>query len=191
MTTFHDIAAAAGTGDPRANDEFFRAVYDDLRRLADRFLDGERVHHTLQPTALVHEAYLRLFCGGTREPISADREVFFRTAARAMRQILVDSARRKRSAKRGGGAAQIMVDPAELTAPQASEDLLALHEALERLAESAPVAAEVVSLRYFGGLTVDEAAAILGVSPRTAANHWAYARAWLLVELDEKQSEPR
>jgi len=186
MMTLLELASAARAGDPRAGDELFREIYDDLRRLADHFLNGERIHHTLQPTALVHEAYLRLFCCGARKPIAEEREVFLRAAARAMRQILVDSARRKRSTKRGGGVARLMVAPEEIAAPEASEDLLALHEALEQLALSAPVAVEIVSLRYFGGLTVDEAAAVVGISPRTAANHWAYARAWLLVALDDK-----
>lgn len=184
MKTLGETDAAAELDDPAA-DELFRAVYDDLRRLAEHYLYGERQHHTLQPTALVHEAYLRLFGTRTAEPAWAGREAFFRAAARAMRHILVDSARRKRSAKRGGAAARLAIDPSQLTAPEASDDLLALSEALDRFAALAPAAAEIVSLRYFGGLTVDEAAGVVGVSPRTAANHWAYARAWLLLALDD------
>ena len=162
-------------------DELFRLVYDDLRALADRYLAGERAGHTLQPTALVHEAYVRLVGTPAR---AGGRRPFFAAAARAMRHILVESARRKKCDKRGGGRAREALDPDRVALPEPAAHLLALHDALEAFAAVEPVAAELVTLRYFGGLTLQEAAEVLDISPRTADTYWAYARAWLLTALD-------
>jgi RNA polymerase sigma factor (TIGR02999 family) len=159
-------------------------VYDDLRRLAAQRLAGENPGQTLQPTALIHEAYLRV--AGAEAPGGWDnRGHFFAAAAEAMRRILVENARRKHAAKRGGDLHRHDFDPDQLHAPERSDDLLALDEALDRLAAAEPQVAELVKLRYFAGLTVPQAAATLGVSPRTADAWWAYARAWLLAELSD------
>ncbi len=138
---------------------------------------------TLQPTALVHEAYLRLV-GEAEEPHWDNRGHFFAAAAEAMRRILVENARCKQAAKRGGGRARADLDVNQLAVPEVREDLLALDEALDQLAAADPEAARLVQLRYFAGLTLAEAAQVLGVSPRTADRLWAYARAWLLQALE-------
>jgi RNA polymerase sigma factor (TIGR02999 family) len=163
-------------GDREALHVLIPVVYDELRRIARRHLRRERPDHTLQSTALVHEAYLRLV--GIAEPrVYRDRRHFFATAARAMRRILIDQARRKQAEKHGGGRPhQALFD---LAAPQPDDELLALNEALEQLAAEDPVKASLVELRYFAGLTNDQAADVLGISPSTADRHWAYARAWL------------
>jgi RNA polymerase sigma factor (TIGR02999 family) len=153
-------------------------VYDELRRLAAARLAAEPSGHTLQPTALVHEAYLRLV--GPADAARWDsRGHFFAAAAEAMRRILVDHARRKAAARHGGGLARLELEPDLAAAREPREDLLALDEALDRLAVEDPLKAEVVKLRYFAGLTLPETAAALGLSERTAGRHWAYARAWL------------
>lgn len=187
MATARELAAAAHAGDVQAGNDLFQVVYDDLRRLAASFLNGERHDHTLQPTALVHETYVRLLGGLGGDRAWAGRGPFFAAAARAMRNILIDSARRKRSSKRGAGLAREILDPEQVAEPEKSDDLLALNDALDSLAAVEPAIAELVVLRYFGGLTVAEAAETLGVSPRTAADHWVYARAWLLEALDGKE----
>jgi RNA polymerase sigma factor (TIGR02999 family) len=173
---------AAATGQQQAAKELFHVVYNDLRRLAQRYLEGERPGQTLQPTALVHEAYLRLF-GAASGPPLANRRVFYAAAARAMRHILVESARRRNSLRRGGDHAREALDPDRIAEPEVANDLLALHDALDALAEAEPNIAELVSLRYFGGMTLREAADVLGIAPRTADTHWAYARAWLSVAM--------
>jgi RNA polymerase sigma factor (TIGR02999 family) len=174
---------AVGPADPQAADQLLPLVYDELRRLAAHRLSHEAAGQTLQPTALVHEAYLRLVAspGGESgdEPRWHNRGHFFAACAEAMRRILVEQARRKRSAKRGGGRAREGLDPAELLAPEPREDLVALDEALTQLAATDRRAADLVQLRYFGGLPLHEAAAVLGISPRTADRLWQYARAWL------------
>jgi RNA polymerase sigma factor (TIGR02999 family) len=181
------ILEAIDQGDPHAAEQLLPLVYDELRRLAAHKLAGEAAGQTLQPTALVHEAYLRLVARPSSAsgpgPEWSGRGHFFAAAAEAMRRILIDRARRRRSRKHGGGHAWQDVDLAQVAAPQAAEDLLALDEALQKLAAGDPRAAELVKLRYFAGLTIPEAAAALGVSPRTADSWWAYARAWLLAEL--------
>ncbi len=184
MANLRELAVAAQAGDLKAGDDLFQIVYDDLRRLAARYLNGERHGHTLQPTALVHEAYVRLLGGAPGNHLWAGRGPFLAAAARAMRHILVDSARRKRSAKRGGGLAREILDPDKVAEPELADDLLALHDALDALAAIEPAVAELVTLRYFGGLTVAEAADTLGIAPRTAADYWAYARAWLREAID-------
>jgi RNA polymerase sigma factor (TIGR02999 family) len=153
-------------------------VYDDLRRMAGHQLAREAPGQTLDATALVHEAYLRLV-GGHAESHWDSRGHFFAAAATAMRRILVESARRKRRRKHGGGLVRHGLDEGEVAAPQPREDLVALDEALTQLAAVDPVAAGLVQLRYFGGLSLPAAAEALDVSPRTAARIWAYARAWL------------
>ncbi len=151
-------------------------VYDELRKLAARKLSGEAANHTLQPTALVHEAWLRL-AGENRD--FTGRTHFFAAAAEAMRRILIDQARRKSSLKRGGDPqlGELHESRIEIRAP--SDELLAVHEALEQLILEDALAAEVVKLRYFVGLTIPEVAEALGIAPRTADRHWLFARAWL------------
>ncbi len=165
-------------GDPQAAAQLLPLVYDELRNLAAHRLAHEAPGQTLQPTALVHEAYLRLL-GGEAEKHWDSRGHFFAAAAEAMRRILVESARRKKRLKHGGGRARLPLEEAELLAPEPSEDVLALDEALTALAATDRAAADLVQLRYFGGLSIPDAAQALGVSPRTAERLWAFARAWL------------
>jgi RNA polymerase sigma factor (TIGR02999 family) len=175
------ILAAIEQGDPRAAGELLPLVYDELRKLAAARLAGEKPGQTLQPTALVHEAYLRL-AGGKPPDGWGGRGHFFAAAAEAMRRILVENARRKGRLRHGGGR-RAEFDPEDVADEARSDDLLALDEALDRLAAEEPAAAAVVKLRYFGGLTAEEAAAAAGVSLRTANRHWAYAKAWLFQAL--------
>jgi RNA polymerase sigma factor (TIGR02999 family) len=182
MSEVSHLLAAIDRGDPHAAEQLLPLVYDELRRLAARKLAHEAPGQTLTATALVHEAYLRL-AGGGEGPRWDGRGHFFAAAAEAMRRILVESARRKRSLKRGGGLARQELDEAQVIAPEAPEDLLALDEALDKLAARAPAKAELVKLRYFAGLTIEQAAQALGISPATAERHWAYARAWLHQEI--------
>lgn len=176
----HDVTRilnALEGGDPGAIDALVPAVYEELRLLAAQKLARERPGHTLQATALVHEAYLRLVDSGGQGWQS--RTYFFGAAAEAMRRILVDSARRKQRLKRGGGHQRMDVLDGDLAMEGRSEDLVALDEALTELAETDPAKAELVKLRYFAGLTIEQAAELLSISPATAKRHWAYARAWL------------
>lgn len=170
---------AAAHGDPRAGDQLLPLVYDELRRLAARNLAGEKPGQTLDATGLVHEAYLRLIAPGGEVQPFANRRHFFAAAAQAMRHILVESARRKAAHKRGGGRVRADVDVADLVAPEQAEELLAVHEALDGLAATDPQAAELVSLRYFAGLSIPEAAEVLGIGARSADRLWSFARAWL------------
>lgn len=155
-------------------------VYAELRALAAARLAREKPGHTLDATALVHEAYLRVAADQQFE----DRGHFFGAAAEAMRRILVDAARKKRSAKHGGAMTRRDADEVPLAAPQPPEDLIALDEALTRFAAIEPQKAELVKLRYFAGLTVEQAADALGISPATAKRHWAYSKAWLFQALE-------
>jgi RNA polymerase sigma factor (TIGR02999 family) len=170
--------------DPETPAQLLPLVYDELRKLAAQQLIHEAPGQTLQPTALVHEAYLRLV-GDQANQHWRGRRHFFAAAAEAMRRILIDNARRKRAAKRGGHLRRHDFDPDRFHAVAESEDLLALYEAMDRLAASEPQVAELVKLRYFAGLSIPHAAATLGISPRTADAWWAYARAWLLGELKD------
>lgn len=178
MTTVTQLLEAATRGDRHAAEALFPLVYDELRRLASAKMACESPGHTLNATALVHEAYLRLTGGQAFE----SRSHFLKAAALAMRRILVDHARARNAAKRGGGQ-RLELDSNHLVAASPDSDLEALDEALTRLAEKHPQQAELVQLRYFGGLTLEQCADMLGVSARTADTWWAYARAWLTVEL--------
>jgi RNA polymerase sigma factor (TIGR02999 family) len=170
---------AAAAGDCWAAADLLPLVYDELRQLAAARMAAEAPGQTLEPTALVHEAYLRLVGDQSFD----GRGHFFAAAAEAMRRILVENVRRKRSLKQGGGRGREEFDEVQLAAPEPVEDLLALDEALDKLAAKDPVKAELVKLRYFAGLTIEEAAAALGISPATAKRYWTYARTWLFQEI--------
>jgi len=183
MSEVTRILSAVEQGDPHAAEQLLPLVYDELRQLAAHKLARQMPGQTLQPTALVHEAYLRL----VGDPKGADwdsRGHFFAAAAEAMRRILVENARRKGRRKHGGGLVRHDLDPAEqITEPEVREDLLALDEALSKLTSVDPQAGQLVQLRYFAGLSIPEAAKALGVSPRTADRLWSFARVWLLREI--------
>jgi RNA polymerase sigma factor (TIGR02999 family) len=176
------ILSAIEQGDAHAAGQLLPLVYDELRRLAAQKLAQEKPGQTLEATALVHEAYLRLVGTGA-EPHWDNRRHFFAAAAEAMRRILVENARRKQAAKHGGGRHRRDLDAEALPAPEANLDLLALDAALSRLAEHDPLHAKLVELRYFAGLTGDQAAAVLGMSASSADRAWVYTRAWLRREL--------
>jgi RNA polymerase sigma factor (TIGR02999 family) len=176
-----DLLVAWSEGDKQAYDRLVPLVYDELHRLAHRYMSGERAGHTLQTTALVDEAYLRLVNQKVRWQ---NRSHFFGIAAEVMRRILVDYARQGRYAKRGGGAQKVELDEAMLMARERSSELIALDDALKRLAEFDERKSRVVELRFFGGLTVDETAKVLGVSPNTVDRDWSTARAWLYKEVN-------
>jgi RNA polymerase sigma factor (TIGR02999 family) len=177
MTDVTHILSAIEQGDSQAAEQLLPLVYDELRKLAAQKLAREQPGQTLQATALVHEAYLRLV--GTQDPGWSGRGHFFAAAAEAMRRILVENARRKKSLRHGGGGLKLDLEGVDLAGTPPAEDLLALDDALELLAEKDPVAAQLVRLRYFAGLTMAEAAATLGVPLRTAERNWMYARTWL------------
>src|SRR5262249_14168181 len=183
MSDVTQILNAVAEGDPGAAGQLLPLVYDELRQLAAQKLAQETPGQTLQPTALVHEAYLRLV-GEAGQPHQDGRGHFFACAAEAMRRILVENARGKQAVKRGGSRARAELDMNQVAVPEVREDLLALDEALDRLAAADAEAARLVQLRYFAGLTLAEAAGVLGVSPRTVDRLWAYARAWLLDALE-------
>ena len=170
------ILSAIDQGDPQAAEQLLPLVYHELRKLAAQKLAQEKPGQTLQATALVHEAYLRLV-GHDGQRSWKDRGHFFAAAAQAMRRILVDNGRRKRAQKHGAGLQRQPLDA--VAAPEIDEELVSLDEALQKLAEADPIKARLVELRYFAGLTADEAAQVLAISPATADRHWAFARAWL------------
>jgi RNA polymerase sigma factor (TIGR02999 family) len=178
-----DSPDPADGGNTQAASQLLPLVYDELRQLASHRLAHEKPGHTLQATALVHEAYLRLVGTAGCGPVWEGRAHFFAAAAQAMRRILVESARRKAADKHGGGRQRETTDALEVAAPGPRPGLLDLDEALVRLSGADPAAAELVQLRYFGGLSIPEAAEVLNVSPRTADRLWSYARAWLHQEL--------
>lgn len=175
MTPVTRLLEAARCGDPRAAAELLPLVYAELRKLAAAKLANEKPGQTLDATALVHEAYLRLV--GDQQ--FDGRGHFFAAAAEAMRRILVEQARRRKAVKRGGGAEREHVEPDQITSPTPDDELLALTDALDTFAVQHPEKAALVKLRYFAGLTADQAAEVLGMSPSAADRHWAYARAWL------------
>jgi RNA polymerase sigma factor (TIGR02999 family) len=184
MTDVTRILSAIEQGDPHAAERLLPLVYDELRRLAAAKLAREKPGQTLEATALVHEAYLRLVASERRgsSPPWNSRGHFFAAAAEAMRRILVDHARRKQSQKRGGGRARLDLDQLAASSERL-DDVLDIDAALAGLADADPQAADLVKLRYFAGLSIPQAAAALGVSPRSADFLWAYARAWLLRSL--------
>jgi RNA polymerase sigma factor (TIGR02999 family) len=182
MNEVTQLLEAVADGDPTAASRVLPLIYDELRKLAAQKLAHEKAGQTLQPTALVHEAYLRLV-GGTPQRHWNGRGHFFAAAAEAMRHILVDNARRKRCARHGGGRQRVPLDDVVPAPPEGAEDLLALDEALTRLAALDPEAAQVVQLRYFAGLSLDEAAQSLRMARTTTYRHWTFARAWLRKEM--------
>jgi RNA polymerase sigma factor (TIGR02999 family) len=181
------ILNALGHGDSHAAEQLLPLVYDELRKLAAQRMAQEAPRQTLQATALVHEAYVRLVtsgdASGSREPRWDSRGHFFAAAAEAMRRILIDSARRKQRPKHGGGRTRVSLDEALCLGPDSNDDLLALDEALEKLARAESAKAELVKLHYFAGMSLEEAGQVLGISHRTAKRHWAYARAWLYAAI--------
>jgi RNA polymerase sigma factor (TIGR02999 family) len=188
MSEVTRILSAIEGGDPQAAEQLLPLVYDELRKLAAAKLAQETPGQTLQPTALVHEAYLRLV--DTDPPQRWDSKGhFFAAAAEAMRRILVNRARDKQCLKRGGGWNRVDLDRLSAVDDASAEDLIALDDALERLARESPACAELVKLRFFAGMTLDEAAASLRLARRTADRHWAYARAWLYEVLSQPGAE--
>jgi RNA polymerase sigma factor (TIGR02999 family) len=183
------VLDAIEQGDPHAAEQLLPLIYDELRRLAAQKLAGEKPGQTLEATALVHEAYLRLVASrdasGPREEHWDSRGHFFGAAAEAMRRILINRARDRKSLKRGGRWQRVDLDRLAVVTDASPDDLLAIDDALERLAQENPPCAELVKLRFFAGLTLDEAAASLGVARRTADRYWAYARAWLFEVLSK------
>ncbi len=189
MTEVTRILRAIEQDDPQAADRLLPLVYDELRRLAAQRMAREKPGQTLQPTALVHEAYLRLV-GPGEERHWDNRGHFFAAAALAMRRILVEQARRKQRVRHGGGRKRIDLDEACSVVMPPADDLLALDEALTRLAARDPVRAQLVMLHFFAGLTMPEAAQILGISLSTAERNWRFARAWLYAELTDEAPAP-
>jgi RNA polymerase sigma factor (TIGR02999 family) len=188
MSDVTRILSAIQQGDPQAAEQLLPLVYDELRRLAAQRVALEKPGQTLQATALVHEAYLRLV-GGDSQPLWDGRGHFFAAAAEAMRRILIDQARRRKSQKAGGQMRRVDVNEGALIAPtddQDPDELLALDEALRQLEIEDPFKARLVKLRYFGGLSLPEAAAALGISLATAKRHWVYARSWLYGRLQKQ-----
>ena len=182
MSEFTHILERVEHGDPKAAGELLPIVYEELRRLAWQKMAHEAAGHTLQPTALVHEAWMRL--GGSDAQTFQNRAHFFGAAAEAMRRILIEHARRRLAAKRGAGVEVVDLDEVEISGPLADDDqLLAVNEALEKLAAMDPRKAELVKLRYFVGMNFEEAAAALDIAVPTAKQWWAYARSWLTVEM--------
>ena len=186
MTDVTRILNAIGDGDAKAADELLPLVYEELRRLAAYRMANEAPGQTLQPTALVHEAWLRLT--GNKNVKWDSRAHFFGAAAEAMRRILIDNARRKKALRHGGGQQRLDIHDVDIAATANDEELLAINEALEKFAAHDKQKAELVKLRYFTGLKIEEAAQMLGVSEPTAKRWWAYARAWLFREIQSQGS---
>ena len=183
MSEVTRILTAIEQGDAKASEELLPLVYNELRRMAAHKMANEPAGHTLQPTALVHEAWSRLVAPPAQS--WQNRAHFFGAAAEAMRRLLIARARRKQTQRRGAGAAHLNVDEIEIASPAPDDQLLALNEALDRFAALEPQQAELVKLRYFAGLKIEEAAEVLGISEATAKRWWAYARAWLYHEIQK------
>ena len=179
------IINAIQQGDKRAADKLLPLVYQELRQLAAQKMSHEPPGQTLQATALVHEAYLRLI--GAEDQNWAGRTHFFCAAAEAMRRILIDNARKKKRLKRGGDRKRVTLDDAEFAVEAPSDDLIALDEALEKLASIDKIKADLVKLRYFAGLTIEQVAELVGISQTTAKRHWRYTRAWLYREITNSE----
>ena len=182
MSDATQLLTAAEQGDPKAADELLDLVYQELRRLAASKMAQEAPGQTLQPTALVHEAWLRLVASQNQK--FENRAHFFSAAAEAMRRILIDRARHKLTQRHGGGCQRVALEEQELAASDADQQLFAVHEVLDRLAGKYPAQAEVVKLRYFAGMTNEEIARVLGVSIATVGNYWTFARTWILHEIE-------
>jgi RNA polymerase sigma factor (TIGR02999 family) len=185
LTDVTRILESIELGDPKAADELLPLVYGELRKLAASKMANEAPNQTLQPTALVHEAWLRLVGNGNSQ--FANRGHFFAAAAEAMRRILVDRARRKRAVRHGGGQQRMNFEDAGVASPVDDDQLLAVNDALDKLAAHNRLEAELVKLRYFVGLTAQQAAEVLGISLRTANSYWAHARAWLFREIKQQR----
>ena len=183
MSDVTRILTAIEHGDVKAVNELLPLVYEELRRLAAQKMSQERPGQTLQATALVHEAYLRLV--GSENRNWSGRAHFFAAAAEAMRRILIENARRKQRLKRGGARQRVELDDAHIPIEEPPEDMIALDEALAKLAAEDSTKAELVKLRYFAGLTIEQAAQMLGISKATADRYWSYARAWLFHEISD------
>jgi RNA polymerase sigma factor (TIGR02999 family) len=181
MTEVTQILVSIEQGDPQAATRLLPLVYDELRKLAGSKMARESAGQTLQPTALVHEAWLRL--AGNDAPAWANRAHFFSAAAEAMRRILIDKARRRKATRHGGGQVRVDIQEIELAAPAEDDQILAIDEALARFSAVDPQKAELVKLRYFVGMTIEEAAGAMGISEATAKRWWDYARAWLRAEV--------
>jgi RNA polymerase sigma factor (TIGR02999 family) len=194
MSEITQVLSAISQGDPRGTEQLLPLVYDELRKLAAYKLTQEAPGHTLQSTALVHEAYVRLVAGAQDAPASAQvwdsRCHFFAAAAEAMRRILVDRARDKHRLKRGGSWRRLRLDHLDLPVDEPPAEILALDEALEKLAREDKLCADLVKLRFFSGLTLAEAADTLGIARRSADRYWAFARSWLYDELRRGDEEP-
>lgn len=181
MSEVTRVIEAIQHGDLKAAEELLPMVYEELRKLAASKMANEAAGNTLQPTALVHEAWLRLI--GNDNPKFAGRAHFFAAAAEAMRRILIDRARRNCALRHGAGQVRVDIQQIDLASPDADDQLLAVNDALDKLAAKDSTEAELVKLRYFVGLTTEEAASLLDISPRTARNYWAHARTWLYHEI--------
>jgi RNA polymerase sigma factor (TIGR02999 family) len=181
------ILQSVEQGDPTAAEELLPLVYDELRKLAVARMANEAPNQTLQPTALVHEAWLRLVGGNCAS--FANRAHFFAAAAEAIRRILIDKARRKRALRHGAGRQPLSLDEVEIAAPADDEEILEVHEALDQLALQSSAEAELVKLRYFVGMTLEECAQAMNISPRTADNYWAHAKAWLFNEIQRNRAK--
>jgi len=186
MSDVTRILNAIEHGDAKAADELLPLVYEELRKLAAQRMANEAPGQTLQPTALVHEAWLRL--GGAEQPTWQNRAHYFAAAAEAMRRILIDNSRRKKAARHGGHLERVNAGDIDVAARDRDEHLLAIHEALDRLAAVDAVKAELVKLRFFVGLTIPQAAEVLGISEPTAKRYWTYSRAWLYREIEDKDA---
>jgi RNA polymerase sigma factor (TIGR02999 family) len=182
MSDVTRLLEAAERGEREAEEKLLNLVYSELHRMAEQKLAGEAPGHTLQPTVLVHDAWFELV-GGDSPPSFANRAHFFGAAAQAMRRILIDRARRRRAEKRGGGAEHVDLDSVDVAVSVNDTTLLRIDEALEKLAKEDPPSAELVRLRFFAGLKIEESAEVLQISERTAKRYWTFARAWLYDEL--------
>ena len=191
MQQITQILDAIEHGNANAAHELLPIVYDELRKLAAQRLGRESPGQTLQATALVHEAYLRLVGAEQADPKWDSRGHFFAAAAEAMRRILIDRAREKRAQKRGGARRKLTLDAADISIDAVPEEIIELDEALSRLAAEDAVKAELVKLRFFAGLSLKDAARILGISSTTADRYWAYARAWLFHAITSSETDPQ
>lgn len=185
MSDFTRILGAMQQGDAQAADELLPLVYEELRKLAAAKMNHEAQHHTLQPTALVHEAWLSLI--GNEDVQWEGRSHFFGAAAEAMRRILINNARRRNARRHGGGQQRLDISELEISTPGKDDEMLAVNEALEKLAAHDAIKAELVKLRYFVGLSNEEASAVLGISEPTAKRYWTYSKAWLLAAIESSR----